>query len=132
MLVDDVFNRVFTNPYESMFYYHPFKPKYYIDTGNWFPYVNTKHDNEGNFIVEASIPGLDKEDIKVSIKNSILHIEAESKEDSDRNIHYNQKFTIPQDINAEGISAEYKQGILKVKVPKIEKSNEEVNEVKVE
>jgi len=88
------------------------------------------YEKDGNYHIEADIPGLDKEDIKVSFDNGYLKISASkesSKEEEGKNyIKKERSYGIIErqfyvgNIKEEEINAEFKNGILKISVPKQE------------
>ena len=84
-------------------------------------------------IVNAEIPGIDPEDVNISITGNALTIKGEKKEEkgekgklyhkAERNYgSFNRTVDIPSIIDAEKVKAEYKNGILKVTIPKSEKA----------
>lgn len=90
------------------------------------PAVNVV-ENEGDFSIELIVPGLQKEDFKIEVKNNQLHVWSETKpqentkkysrqEYSFRN--FKRSFTLPNTVDTENISAKYIDGILYVVVPK--------------
>ncbi|TND06542.1 MAG: HSP20 family protein [Bacteroidetes bacterium] len=106
--------------------------------GSRLPAVNVC-ENEKDFQVELAAPGLKKEDFKVYIKNDVLHISAEKKEEKEekeknytrREFSYNsfsRSFSMPDNINPDEISARYHDGVLKLtilkKVPSTPKNKE--------
>lgn len=91
-------------------------------------------ETEKDFSIELSVPGFNKNDIKIEIEKNILTISAESKvsseeKDDDKKVlrrefrksSFTRSFTIPENINAENISAEQIDGILRITLPKQEK-----------
>ncbi len=86
-------------------------------------------EKDGNYILQAELPGFNKEDINIDLKNDILTITAahseEKKEEDDqkylrrerRTSSYSRSFKV-QNIKAEDISASYRNGILEVTFPK--------------
>jgi len=84
-------------------------------------------EEENKVIVKAEIPGVNKEDIEVSVDDGILRIKAEKKEEKKEKglsefIYgkFERQVKLPE-VNAENINAEYKDGILKLEIPKEEK-----------
>ncbi len=87
-------------------------------------------DEGDKYVMESELPGFEKEDIKLDINGSYLVISAqhenteEKKEDSGKYIRRERKFGSYQrsfdisDVDAEGISAEYKNGVLIIDLPK--------------
>ncbi len=86
-------------------------------------------DKGEKYVMESELPGFEKEDISIDIKDSYLVISAErrntdEKNDSDKYIRrersyssYKRSFDI-SDVNTEGINAEYKNGVLTIELPK--------------
>ena len=97
----------------------------------WMPSVDITEDGD-KLTLFAEIPGVKKEDVKISLNNGILTIEGEKKqtkeekyENSYRSERYYGKFTrsfnLTSEIDAEKIKADYDSGILKITLPKSEK-----------
>jgi HSP20 family protein len=92
--------------------------------------VDISEDDNAIFI-EADIPGVKKEDIKVSVEDNVLSISVErtqSEEEKKKGYHrverswgsLSRSFTVGENVNAEKIEAKYDNGVLKVVVPKVE------------
>lgn len=90
------------------------------------------YEKDGNYNIEVDIPGFKKEDIKVEAKDGYLTITAEKKEKEDeenknyicherRYGKYERSFYLG-DLKTDDISAKFENGILKVRVPKVEES----------
>jgi HSP20 family protein len=97
----------------------------------FFPSANVV-ESEKAYEIYASLPGLNKEDIKIDLKDGKLSISGERKllqEDKGKTFHaveiasgqFYRAFYLPEDTTGEGIEATYKDGILKVNIPKDEK-----------
>lgn len=104
--------------------------KNFTDFGSTLPAVNIKEVDTA-YNIEMAVPGLKKEDFKISFDRNVLTISSEKKEEKeDKNEKFTRReynyqsfsrsFTLPENSNAENISAEYKDGILKVSIPKKE------------
>lgn len=103
----------------------------FSDTNTTLPAVNIK-ENENEFTVDVAAPGMNKEDFQVNLENDILTISSEKKENKeDTNDNYTRKeysymsfkrsFTLPKGIvDSEKIKATYKNGELKINIPKLE------------
>lgn len=94
------------------------------------PAVNINEEND-KFILEMAAPGLKKPDFNINLDNYVLTISSEKKEEKKekdknftrREFFYNsfkRTFTLPKSIDAEKISADYENGILRVMLPKKE------------
>lgn len=96
--------------------------------GFWAPIVDIEEDNE-NIMVRAEIPGMKKDDIKVSVKGSMLTITGERKQESEtkeKTFHrversygkFSRMITLPTEVEADKVKASYKDGMLNITLPK--------------
>ncbi|ADO44733.1 MAG: Hsp20/alpha crystallin family protein [Hydrogenobacter thermophilus] len=99
------------------------------------------YETDNEIVVKAELPGVKKENIEVSIKDNTLHIRGEKKEEREEKtetIHrlervygkFERVLTLPVDVKAEEVKAEYKDGILEIRLPKSEVSKEKKIEIK--
>lgn len=102
------------------------------DSGGFIPRVDIV-DEKDTVRLEMEMPGMNKEDIKVTVENGVLTISGERTRKSDeKDANYvrcercygtfSRSFTLADDIDSEHISADYKNGILYLTLPKTEKS----------
>ena len=103
---------------------------------------NLQMRNVATVMVTAELPGVNKEDIKVSVHDNVLSITGErkyEKEEKGKKYHrveraygsFMRSFTLPEDADGTKVTAEYKDGLLNVRVPKSEKAKPKTIEVKV-
>ena len=96
--------------------------------GNWVPAVDIYETENHDLVVRAELPGLNREDIEVSVENSTLVLKGEKKLDTSvKEEHYrrieraygsfHRSFTLPNTVDANRIGAEFKNGVLTVKLP---------------
>ena len=95
-----------------------------IGRGAWNPSVDI-YENKDHIVLEAELPGMKREDFELSVENNVITLRGErqfeKKEDSD-NYHrversygsFTRSFTLPQTVSAEGATAEYHNGVLRV------------------
>jgi HSP20 family protein len=107
----------------------------------WHPSVDvTESDTE--YLIKAEIPEVKKEDVKVSVHERILSISGErkqEKEEKGKKFHriersygsFLRSFTLPMDVDETRVTAECKDGMLYVHVPKAEKAKSKAIDVKV-
>lgn len=99
-------------------------------SGNWSPRVDIFED-QNTIVVEADLPGVKPEDFKLSIENYKLTLSGERKfenESKGENWHrvernygsFTRTFTLPSTVNVEGVAADFKDGVLRVTLPKRE------------
>jgi len=103
-----------------------------IGRGAWAPSVDI-YENKDQIVLEAELPGMNQEDFDLSIENNIITLRGERKfektEETD-NYHrversygaFTRSFTLPQSVSAEGATAEYNNGVLRVALPKREET----------
>jgi HSP20 family protein len=109
--------------------------------GDWFPPMDV---SEGDNEVTASLelPGISREDIKVSVHNDVLTVSGEKKQertDEDQNVRrvernygfFKRSVSLPAEVDATKVKATFKDGILKVTLPKLESKKPKEIEVQV-
>jgi len=108
---------------------------------SWTPAVDIL-EKEDSYVLEAELPGLKKEDVKISVQDNILTLRGEKKDERKESRKgylrmetgygsFTRSFTLPSTINTSKIEAEFKDGVLKINVPKAEEAKEKLIEVKV-
>lgn len=112
-----------------------------ILSGDWMPTVDIDEKTD-EYIIKAELPGVKKEDVKVSIENGVLTIKGEKKtekEEKNKKSHlvecsygsFIRSFTLPSGIQSDKIDAQYKDGILTLLVPKSEEVKPKQIDVKI-
>ncbi len=93
------------------------------------------YETDSEVVVKAELPGIRKEDIDVTIKENAVHIKAERKEEKEEkteNVYRVERFygkiervvPLPVDVKPDKAKAEYKDGVLEVRIPKEKVSKE--------
>jgi HSP20 family protein len=96
--------------------------------GTWAPAVDIFETENHDLVLRAELPGMTREDIEVSVENSTLILkgekkfDAEVKEENYRRIErsygaFHRSFSLPNTVDATKVSAEFKNGVLTVKLP---------------
>ncbi|MCS6284052.1 MAG: Hsp20/alpha crystallin family protein [Nitrospira sp.] len=112
-----------------------------ITVAQWSPVVDISED-EKEYAIKAELPDVKKEDIKLNVHDDVLTITGErkyEKEEKGKKYHrveraygsFMRSFTLPEDADGTKVTAEYKDGLLNVRVPKSEKAKPKTIEVKV-
>jgi len=94
----------------------------------WIPAVDIYETDKHDLVVKAELPDLTREDIEVTVENNTLTIRGERKlpseikEEQFRRVERNygsfsRSFTLPNTVDASKVGAEYKNGVLTVKLP---------------
>lgn len=115
---------------------------------NWsnrssLPAVNVSEDDK-SYEIEVAAPGFNKEDLKINVEDDILTISAESKNETKENGNgrqysrreysysaFTRSFTLPDNAKDDSISADYRNGILTLHVPKSKTQVKAAKEVKI-
>ena len=107
----------------------------------WSPVIDIAEDNE-NSIIKVEIPGLKKENIKISVCGNIFSISGERKQESEtkgrtfRRVKraygkFNRTITLPADVEADKAKAIHKDGVLTITLPKPESMKRKEIEVEI-
>ena len=110
--------------------------------GAWTPNVDI-FENKDEIVLEAELPGMNREDFELSIENNVLTLRGErrfEKKDEADSYHrveraygaFSRSFTLPQTVSGEGAAAEYKNGVLRVALRKREEVKARRIEIKGE
>src|SRR5215510_5781318 len=111
-----------------------------IARGAWSPNVDI-YENKDQIVLEAELPGMNRDDFELSVENNVITLRGErhfEKKDETDNYHrveraygsFTRSFTLPNTVSAEGASAEYKNGVLRVTLPKREETKARRIEIK--
>lgn len=101
-------------------------------TTTWSPSVDI-FETEGEIVVKAELPGMDRKDVVLNLENNVLTLKGErrfEKETKEENYHriersygsFSRAFSIPATVDEEKIRADYKDGVLKIVLPKKEQA----------
>lgn len=112
-----------------------------MTVAEWSPLVDISEDDK-EYLVKAELPEIKKEEVKLTVQDNVLCISGErkyEKEEKGKKYHrveraygsFMRSFTLPEDADGSKVSAEYKDGLLLVHVPKSEKAKPKSIEVKV-
>ena len=113
-----------------------------LTVAEWAPLVDITED-EKEYLIKAELPGVKREDVKVTVENGVLAISGErrfEKEEKDRKYHrieraygsFMRSFSLPEGTDAGKVIADFKDGILKVHLPKSEIAKAKSVEIKVQ
>jgi HSP20 family protein len=108
---------------------------------DWMPAVDIQ-ETEAEYLLKAELPEVKKEDVKVTVENGVLTVQGErkqEKEEKGKKFHrversygtFLRTFAVPLDAEENKVAADFKDGILRVHLPKTEKPRPKAIEVKV-
>ncbi len=112
-----------------------------MTVAQWSPLVDISEDDR-EYLVKAELPELKKEEVKVTVENGELTISGErrmEKEEKNKKFHriersygsFVRSFTLPEGVSGDKVSADFKNGVLEVHLPKDEKARPKAIDVKV-
>ena len=108
----------------------------------WSPSVDIS-ETDGEFLIRADLPAVKKEDIRVTVDDGMLtisgerHQQTEDKREKTHRIEtvygkFSRSFSLPDNVDAENIRAESKDGVITVHVAKIKATPKKPTEIKVQ
>ena len=108
----------------------------------WLPALNLAETNN-EIVLKAEVPGMDPKDIDISLSDGTLTIKGEKKqekEEKEEGYHlversygsFTRTIELPREVQSDKINASYKNGVLKIVLPKSEKAKKKEVKIKVE
>ena len=108
---------------------------------DWTPTVDIQ-ETDVEYLIKAELPEVQKDNVKVTVENGVLTLQGErkqEKEEKGKKFHrieraygtFLRTFTVPMDADENKVAAEFKDGMLKVHLPKTEKPRPKAIDVKV-
>ena len=111
-----------------------------VDFGNltyaadWAPPVSVE-ERDDDILLTAELPGMTEDELEISLENNVLTISGEKREsreegEASSKFHlversfgsFRRSFTLPRTVHAEGITAEFDNGLLSVRLPKVDEA----------
>lgn len=133
-LINDTFKSIFNSPlFKNWESANP--------ASNYIPKVRISEDKD-NFHINMELPGVLKEDVKISVEDNVLLINGTKKiekKTEETNLisneiyfgEFSRSFNISKDIKIDAIDAEYNNGVLNITLPKVEEAKPVVKEINI-
>src|SRR5512140_3460970 len=113
-----------------------------LAVADWSPEVDISEDDQG-YLLKADLPEMKKDDVRVTVEDGILSVSGErkcQKEDQKKKFHriersfgtFRRSFTLPEDADSTKVTAEFRDGVLKVHLPTTPVAKSKAIEVKVQ
>jgi HSP20 family protein len=113
-----------------------------LAVADWSPEVDISEDDHG-YLLKADLPEMKKDDVRVTVEDGILCVSGErkiEKEDQKRKFHrtersfgnFRRSFTLPEDADSKKVTADFRDGVLKVHLPTTPIARSKAIEVKVQ
>ena len=108
----------------------PFPMRLFSEPVGWMPAVDVS-EADGKLVVKAELPGMDKDDVEIALTDNVLTLRGEKKQEETRDegeMHvwersygsFMRAFTLPSRVAEDQVTAEFKDGVLTVTLPKCE------------
>jgi HSP20 family protein len=128
-----LFNDLFDGNYDRS----PARPS----ASKWYPAVDVLESKDA-YVIRAELPGMKREDIKVEVKDGTLVLSGERKSEKPaEGVEYRhvervaakfwRSFSLPENAKQDGIEASYKDGVIEIRVPKVEEAKPRQIEISV-
>jgi HSP20 family protein len=112
-----------------------------LTVADWSPEVDISEDDHG-YLLKADLPEMKKDDVRVTVEDGILSVSGErkaEKEDQKKKFHrversfgnFRRSFTLPEDADSTKVTAEFRDGVLKVHLPTTARPRSKAIQVKV-
>jgi HSP20 family protein len=109
---------------------------------DWAPSADIS-ETDKEYVIRAELPAVKKEDIQVSLEEGMITIKGErkqQKEDKSEKVHrmesfygsFERRFSLPENVNAEAVHCDSKDGILTVHIPKTESPKQKAKQITVQ
>ena len=113
-----------------------------LQLADWSPQVDITEDDK-EYLIKADLPEMKKDEIKVNVENGVLTVSGErktEKEEKNKRFHriersygtFMRSFALPEDADGTKVAAEFKEGVLRVHLPKNPVAKPKAIEVKVD
>jgi HSP20 family protein len=111
----------------------PFRDFGFVPANSWVPPVDIYQNGDHELVLKAELPDMTREEINITVENGTLTVSGEKKlanEVKEEQFHhverrygsFSRAFSLPQTVDPAKVSAEYKNGVLTVRLPLREES----------
>ena len=112
-----------------------------VSTRTWAPAVDI-YENGDNLVLKAEVPGINPDDVEIRVEDNTLYLKGErkfEKEVKEQNYHrversygtFTRTFSLPNSIDADKVTANYKDGVLTLTMPKKEEAKPKTIKINV-
>ena len=123
--VDDVFDRFFAETMRRL----PRQAAQSPQAGEWAPLADVS-ETDGEYLIKAELPEVRKEDVSITVQDGVLTLAGERKQEKredQEKAHrierfygsFARRFALPENADEQGISAESRDGVILIRIPKV-------------
>lgn len=98
-------------------------------------------ETDSTFLVSVEVPGMEQKDLKITVRENVLTLKGEKKREAEENEtpyyvsersfgSFERSFTLPTNVQADKVTAKYRNGVLSILLPKVEEAKPRDVEVK--
>lgn len=135
LTTQDRFNRLFNETFSNAFGGQE------LNTSSWNPAVDV-YETDHELVLKAELPGIDPKDVDIRVEDGTLYLKGERKHESESkegNYHrversygsFTRTFGLPNSVNVDNIKADYKDGVLTLKMAKREEAKPKTVKINV-
>ena len=106
----------------------PFRDFGFAEANTWIPAVDIYQSSEHELVLKAELPDMSRDDIDITVENGTLTLKGEKrfadevKQDQFHHVErrygaFNRSFSLPQTVDVGKVAAEYKNGVLTIRLP---------------
>ncbi len=109
-------------------------PRFSVERDGWVPVFGVE-ERDGEIAIAGELPGLTREDIEINLENNVLTVSGEKRrvQEEDGQVgkyhlmerrfgRFSRSFALPRTVQADGITANFDNGVLTVRLPKAEEA----------
>jgi len=108
--------------------FDPFREFAIVPRGTWVPSVDIFETATHDLVIKAELPDVNREDVEVTVENNVLTLRGEKKlptdvrDDQFRRVErdygaFSRSFTLPNTVDSAKVSADFKNGVLTIRLP---------------
>jgi len=120
--------KLFTSIFDDLFELNTDQTKDTSDTNEFFVPIHDIIENDKEFVLDLMLAGVKKENTSIEVDGDLLTINAERKEVKDLKYNHKESFTgkykrsfkLPETVDKKNIAASFSDGVLTIKIPKME------------
>ena len=142
--VDDMFNRFFADTLRRW----PTQGGAFTNEGQqaqareWAPLADVT-ENDGEYVIKAELPEVRKEDVSITVQDGVLTLSGERKQEKfeeQEKVHsierfygsFARRFALPENADEQGISAECRDGVIAIRIPKQKQVEQQPRQIQIQ
>ncbi|HET9693053.1 MAG TPA: Hsp20/alpha crystallin family protein [Steroidobacteraceae bacterium] len=140
--MDDVFNRFFADTLRRFPMQAGALPSEGSQAREWAPLADVS-ESEGEYLIKAELPEVRKEDVSITVQDGVLTLSGERKQEQrqeNEKVHrieryygsFARRFALPENADEQSISAECRDGVILIHVPKQKQVEQQPRQIQIQ